>query len=145
MEGRLVTLQIKSHPKNAALIGLAANAYCSHFFRNEFSEEVELAVVEALNNVIEHSYKGKWDQLIKVCFEILETGVVCKIRDYGEQWEWQPSIQSPDMNVPLEDLPEGGFGLFLVQQTMDKVHLEKCDPGSQLVLEKVSKFKARNL
>lgn len=136
MKVRTVTLLIKSHPQNLALIGLAARVYCREFLCEDFAEEVELAIVESLNNVIEHSYLGESSHNIEVVFEFPENAMVCKIRDFGAHWELQPEYVAPDLDVPVEDLPEGGFGLYLVHQVMDSVTLEKKDPGSLLVLKK---------
>ena len=143
---RAIVLKIDSHPNNVALIGLAVHAYCDHFFDGEFSDEVELGIVEALNNVIEHGYQNQFDQPIQVRLELSEQSLVCQIRDFGVQWCMRESdgqeLRQEGGETALEDIPEGGFGLFLIRQVMDHVDLRAENPGSMLTLKKFCRPKS---
>lgn len=136
MDKRSITLRIKSHPKNVALVGIAVRGYCETFFEREMSTEVELAVVEALNNVIEHGYKGGIGHNILIRVEIRSKQFICQIRDYGRTWDDYAAKDSLDLGNSLEELPEGGYGLFILHQVMDSVHHEPKNPGNLLVLKR---------
>jgi len=139
---RAIVLLIDSHPNNVSLVGLAVHAYCDHFYGGTFSSEVELGIVEALNNVIEHGYQGQNDKPIQVRLELHREALICQIRDYGNCWFLgdQPieAMEWSKDSTALESLPEGGFGLFLIHQVMDHVELQQENPGSLLTLKKYS-------
>jgi serine/threonine-protein kinase RsbW len=73
------------------------------------------AVGEAFNNVVVHSYR---DVAGEVEIEV-ETGgerIVVRLRDRGAGFDPQ-KVKSRD----LDELPEGGLGMFIMMRTMDDV------------------------
>lgn len=82
---------------------------------------IELVLAEIMNNIVEHAYANDPDGMIELEIQPNSNGLSCFLRDDG-----QPM---PDGNVPLgvlpatcsdptadiDDLPEGGFGWFLIR------------------------------
>lgn len=82
---------------------------------------IELVLAEVMNNIVEHAYANNPDGMIELEIAPSERGLNCILRDDG-----QPM---PDGSVPMgvlpsqnagpstdiEDLPEGGFGWFLIR------------------------------
>lgn len=78
---------------------------------------IELVLAEVLNNIVEHAYADNQDGMIELEIVPKPNGLCCKLRDGGHPM--------PDGNVPLgnlppsktiiDDLPEGGFGWFLIR------------------------------
>jgi serine/threonine-protein kinase RsbW len=94
--------------------------------------EIELALTEALANVIEHGYQGDETQKIEVGFEVEAARLRVSVRDWGRQAD-PAAFESRD----LDDPGEGGYGVFLMEQLMDDVSREpQPDGGTLLILTK---------
>ena len=79
--------------------------------------QLELVLAEALNNVVEHAYAGHPQGWIRIAIRGSETAFDVEIRDQGREMPVGrlPAAELPDMSGPVTDLPEGGFGCFLVR------------------------------
>jgi len=79
-------------------------------------DTVELVVGEVLNNVVEHAYgQGSSGPIVLVCER--DMGVLrFRVRDRGRNLPGLqlPDGRRPDVDKPLHELPEGGFGWYLV-------------------------------
>ena len=95
--------------------------------------EIQLAVNEALANIIEHAYSGRDDGLIELGVEMGEDkGLAINIRDYGEKVK-KDAIRSRE----LDDLQDSGLGVFLINELMDTVEYNtENDEGTSLHLTK---------
>ena len=82
---------------------------------------VEIVLAEVINNVIEHAYAGEPQGIIEISLDPSEKGFACLIRDSGKPMpgEVLPKGSLPDLDVPLEDLPEGGFGWHMIRTLVD--------------------------
>jgi serine/threonine-protein kinase RsbW len=90
--------------------------------------EIELAVDEALANVIRHGYGGPCDEPIEVTIEPTSgesaEGLRIIIRDYGKQVD--PACI--DGRV-LDDVRPGGLGVHIIRSIMDEVHYATASGG----------------
>lgn len=82
--------------------------------------DLELALAEVLNNIVEHAYEGMERGLIHVSVVHSGTGLSCAVADDG--CSLPAECLSPRLSPgaerggdPLMTLPEGGFGWFLIQ------------------------------
>jgi len=80
---------------------------------------VELVLAEVMNNVVEHAYADNPDGLIKLQIISTDDGLHCKVTDSGNP---MPKGVAPIGNralldCDLNDLPEGGFGWFLIRDS----------------------------
>ena len=79
---------------------------------------VELVLAEALNNIVEHAYPPELpDKPIRVHCKHRRDGLHVRISDDGKP---MPNGQMPigmaqDLEVDVMDMPEGGFGWFLIK------------------------------
>ncbi len=94
--------------------------------------DMELALTEALANVIEHAYCGRGDAEIVVGAEVDEASYRVSVRDWGRLAE------AAEFAIrDLADPGEGGYGLFLMGELMDDVTREpQPDGGTLLTLTK---------
>jgi serine/threonine-protein kinase RsbW len=94
--------------------------------------EIELALTEALANVIEHSYDGDPSKEIVVGVAIDGEALSVQVRDWGRAFD-PGGYAARD----LDDPGEGGYGVFLMEQLMDDVTREpQPDGGTLLTLVK---------
>ena len=97
--------------------------------------EVELALTEALANVIEHGYGGDGTGQIELTISDLPDKLTVRVRDWGRSAD-QAGFESRD----LEDPGEGGYGVYLMEQLMDDVTREpQADGGTLLTMIKQRK------
>lgn len=112
-----------------------ALAQCS--LEMEEKATIELVLAEVLNNVVEHAYPepdatGKID----VSAEILSSGLAFEIKDYGHPMPdgLAPLGKQADLDVDFDDLPEGGFGWFLIRDLAKDVIYQRVNDTNVLSL-----------
>ena len=101
-------------------------------------ETITLEVVEALTNVMRHSYGGPCDKpiivkLSKVNYpDVKKAGLEIVIRDFGKQVDPE-NIKGRD----LDELEPGGVGVHIIHTAMDEVEFTRGDDcGMQLRMVK---------
>lgn len=102
---------------------------------SEETGTIELVLAEVLNNIVEHAYPAQ-EQNGKISIKCNHRpdGLLLKICDYG--------VAMPDGHLPLgslasnevelEDLPEGGFGWFLIQHLAKDVTYQRVENENHL-------------
>ena len=90
--------------------------------------EVELALTEALSNVIGHSYEGRPRDQLLLSLDIDESRVVLGINDRGRPFD-PAGYRPPDLDQPAD----GGYGVFLIEELMDEVSRQPLQHGGTLV------------
>ncbi|MGC1505955.1 MAG: ATP-binding protein [Sulfitobacter sp.] len=103
----------------------------------EETSTVELVLAEALNNIVEHAYPLP-DASGPIHLHLRQgpDGLHVRLRDWGRE---MTDVKTPDgraecCNVDLMDLPEGGFGWFLIKDLSRDVKYERIDGRNQLEL-----------
>jgi serine/threonine-protein kinase RsbW len=95
--------------------------------------ECELALTEALSNVIRHAYKGDESRHIALTLRLDDAQVEIEVVHQGEPFDPR-AYSEPD----LDAAPSGGYGLHLIQQLMDDVEQSEA-PGSSTRLRLVKR------
>ena len=85
-------------------------------FPAEMRQEVELAVGEALANVMRHTYGGDTERPIEMRCALREGALEVEILDDGEAFDAKDLCPPPP-----DELRAGGRGVFLMREIMDKV------------------------
>jgi serine/threonine-protein kinase RsbW len=97
--------------------------------------DLKLAVEEACANIITHGYSGMNPGSVILKLDFGKSRVVVTLTDFGHPFEpCEPP--APDARANLEDGVTGGFGLFLIYQTMDSVSYRTAEDGNHLTLVK---------
>lgn len=105
-------------------------------FDSAISYHIELALDEAVTNVIEHAYGGEGKGDIELEYYIEPERMIFEIVDHGQPFHPE-KINKPKLNAPLDDREGHGWGLYLVQCLMDEVHFEfDLIAGNKLILVK---------
>ena len=104
---------------------------------DEFEEQlvrVQICLTEAINNVVEHSYKGAPDRPIEATLDCDRDQIAITLLDEGIEMPGGHPPRDWDGFDPddLENLPEGGFGWMLIREQMDVV--EYARTGDRNVL-----------
>lgn len=97
-------------------------------------QEVELAVDEALTNIILHGYEGAGGEIVLSC-ERTKEGAVVEIRDAAQAFN-PTSAPMPDLESGADERPIGGLGIHLMRRMTDAVLYERRDGENVLRLVK---------
>lgn len=123
-----------------AISAMAADAP----FSTEEWQQVKTCVGEAVNNAIIHAYGRETGHEVAVEIRLEPDRVVCTVADCGRPVPKELWGQQPQLNVSAEEiekLPEGGMGLYIMHQVMDRVEYESKDGRNVLTL---TRFARRN-
>lgn len=97
---------------------------------------VEICLTEALNNVIKHSYGGDNSKTIEINIKKNPKLLEMEIIDTGSPRE-NLVINDLDFDPSdIENLPEGGMGLFIIKQLMDEMIYSSKEGKNYFILKK---------
>jgi len=121
-----------SNPLNTRMVRNMVKSFLTQ--RGVAEEDVwdmEIAINEALTNVIRHTYSNDQTKPIKLSVFYDGQKVEVFIRDYGDHVD--PKLLQPK---PLDPEREGGFGLYIIHRVFDSVEFSNVCRGNLLVLKK---------
>ncbi|WP_168797876.1 ATP-binding protein [Pacificoceanicola onchidii] len=89
----------------------------------------ELVLAEVLNNIVEHAYNDSGEGHIKVELTLNDQELAARIEDSGTAMpdEQLPTGALASLDVPVEDLPEGGFGWFMIRSITQELTYRRKD------------------
>lgn len=87
----------------------------------DFCGTAEIVLAEALNNVAEHAYPGEARGMAQLKLRLTPDGCDFDLTDQGKPMPGLilPVGQLPPLDGPRPELPEGGFGWFLIRTLSD--------------------------
>ncbi len=95
-------------------------------------DSAQIVLAEALNNIVEHSYAQSAGE-IAVSLTPGHAGLVCHIWDTGRP---MPLGVLPNGDTPMScapvDLPEGGFGWFLIRTLAQDLYYQRRNGSNHL-------------
>lgn len=96
----------------------ACDCLRAHSLSEEEVGSVELVLAETLNNIVEHAYSNSDVGEIDVRLRLGKRGLHCCIYDTGSPMPcgMPPLGMRADPMAEMDDLPEGGFGWFLIRE-----------------------------
>ena len=114
-------------PAKAEYVGVVRLSISGIASRMGFSyddiEDLKIAMSEAVSNVVAHAYNDEGE--VTIGFGVYEDRLEVMVADRGGSFDLRKikdDIGPYDKNVEkIENLREGGFGLFLIKSLMDKV------------------------
>jgi serine/threonine-protein kinase RsbW len=99
-----------------------------HGVHDDAAGSLEIVLAEALNNIVEHAYQFADDGQIEMEIFLGAEHLDIKLSDLGYQFPGIP--QKREMRgsaIPFEDLPEGGFGWFLIHSLTQSIRYTFVD------------------
>jgi len=130
-----------SHAEKKVNSNLAELAAVRDFVRQACGDSVldqksitllELALTETTSNVIRHAYKGRTDGRIDISADTYADRVVIKLYHRGIEFHPEPQ-ELPRLDVGQE----GGYGLYIIEHSVDEVkYLREKDGRNCIVLSK---------
>ena len=136
--GQPLELTFPAQSEWVSVVRLATAGVASRMgFTYDEIEDIKLAIAEACNNAILHVYPEKAGQMVRVhwlpCARHLEISVI----DGGSLEPHQLSLNESKNN--LDELPEGGMGLLLMEALMDEVE-QSITPQGNTVMRMIKRL-----
>ncbi len=98
--------------------------------------DVQLAVDEALTNIITHAYEGQSGGQITIrCKLTAPNQFTIKLCDTGIPFNPE-SVQNPDVEAPLEDRKIGGLGIYFIKRYIQTVKYAANGKDNELTMTK---------
>jgi serine/threonine-protein kinase RsbW len=142
MHVKQIKMIIDSDFKNVPLISIVVNRLCALTpFSSITAFQIELCVVESINNTIKHAYGNEPDRPVEVIFALHPNRLIFEICDAGKTMDskYLPKKGAPFFEFDpddLDNLPEGGMGLSIINEIMDQVVYTTADGINKLTLTK---------
>lgn len=128
-----VCCTLTSHPKYLPLMrAVVQEGAALAGFDGEGTQEILLAVTEAVANVIRHAYQNQTDKRIDFELSVDAPTFRLDIIDYAKFVDPKQIASRP-----LDEVRPGGLGVHLIKTTMDQVqYVENAHGGTTLTLVK---------
>ena len=138
-ESDFIEMIIPSKPEYVAVVRLTVAGVANRMgYTYDEIEDIKIAVSEACTNAVHHAYKDK-DGHIKVNFAVFQDRLEVTVLDQGQSFDIESvgnKAGPVDRDMPVEELSEGGLGLFLIKSLMDKVEISE-DSGVVVAMTKM--------
>ncbi|MGC8821064.1 MAG: ATP-binding protein [Fervidobacterium sp.] len=127
-----VTISFPGLVENIKMVRAVLHTFLS--FRGAFDKDIfdtELAINEAIANIIQHTYKGEPKYIVMTMNWKDPNELEILLRDFGPRVD--PSkIKSRD----LDDIRPGGLGVYIIQRIFDVMEFKDVKEGNLLFLKK---------
>lgn len=94
---------------------------------------IELAIEEALTNIIKYAYPGEAGEIEVSCSVVSPGSLTVDIRDWGTPFD-PLHCQVPDLSQDFAERPIGGLGVFLMRRIADRIVYCPLPDGNRLTL-----------
>jgi anti-sigma regulatory factor (Ser/Thr protein kinase) len=94
-----------------------------------------VALEEAVSNIILYGYDDPGTHQIELQATLQDGVLRFVLRDDGH--EFDPTRRPPpDLNLPAEERPIGGLGIYMIHKIMDRVEYHRINSYNHLILTK---------
>lgn len=122
-----IEMKVPAKPEYVGVVRLSISGIASRMgFTYEDIEDLKVALSEAITNAVTHAYYKEDDGEVTVGFGVFENRLEIMVADRGGSFDLndiKDEIGPYQQSESVEDLREGGFGLFLIDALMDKVEI----------------------
>jgi anti-sigma regulatory factor (Ser/Thr protein kinase) len=100
--------------------------------------KIDMILDEILTNIISYGYDDDKEHIITICVSLDEEDMKIVITDDG--LPFNPLLRPPpDLNIPLEERPVGGLGIYLVKSYVSSIDYTRSDEHNILsIIMKIS-------
>jgi len=116
---RDASLAVECRLENLRVLAAAVRRIATPILGAVATDQLDVALTELCSNIIRHGHRNRPSAMLHVGVRGHADRVEVELRDQGPAFIAEPPAM-PSVEVALEDLPEGGFGLAIVAATMDE-------------------------
>ena len=131
-----IKLAIKHEKEQIPTVGKLLRNLCSIAnIESELSvSQLELAVVELLNNIINYSANLPSDSWITIHVRLTEESLAVVVSDRGDalgselaKLYTDETVSMPTLDIGVADLPESGWGMQLIKSACDRISYRRSN------------------
>lgn len=135
--GSSIIFRIPAQLKDTRLLGYSVHALFHNLgFTETAVYQLELALIEAANNIIQHAGLAKDKAQISMKFSVKHDKVVCTFIDQGKPVDFLLKQSVYDAVKYIDSLPVRKRGLLIVCEVMDQVSYKRANGKNVLTLVK---------
>jgi len=120
-----IEMKVPAKPEYVGVIRLSISGIANRMgFSYEEIEDLKVSVSEAITNAVTHAYEDEGE--VTVGFGVYEDRLEVMVANHGGSFDLKDIKNGTGPyqdNVSVENLREGGFGLYLINSLMDKVEI----------------------
>jgi serine/threonine-protein kinase RsbW len=139
---KCLDLAIDSELGNVTLMAVAVNRVCLELGLDALrAGEIELCIVEAATNAIEHGYQNKPGHIVAAKVSIHGEDLIIEVMDSGtpippenQQMLFNGPTASDQHAIEWQSLPERGRGLKIIHELMEKVSYISGNGHNRLIM-----------
>ena len=138
--GTSIIFRVPARLADVRLIGLSIHSLFADLGFNEVeSFQLELAVTEAANNIVKHSYNFQENTSINLKFSTTPSKATCVFVDTGKFENFLKNNGLDDIATDTKSLPPNSRGIFIICDVMDEVSYRRVGEKNILTLVKYLK------
>ncbi|MDQ0233610.1 anti-sigma B factor RsbW [Metabacillus malikii] len=122
-----IEMKIPAKPEYVGIIRLTLSGIASRMgYSYDDIEDLKIATSEACTNAVQHAYKNSDNGEIIVGFGLFEDRLEVIVADNGKSFNFEKvkhELGPYSAASPVDQLPEGGLGLYLMETLMDEVRI----------------------
>lgn len=122
-----VEMKIPAKPEYVGVVRLTVSGIASRMgYYYDVIEDLKVAVSEACTNAVQHAYSEKEDGEVTIGFGIYEDRLEVMVADHGKSFDLErvyEELGPYNGSDTVEDLNEGGLGIYLIDTLMDSVKI----------------------
>jgi len=99
------------------------------------ASSLNLALEEAVSNVVHHGYDDAAPHQIDVRVSVVEGMIRAEVVDDGRPFDPREATP-PDLAAGIEERPIGGLGVWLIKRLMDEIEYQMVGGRNHLTLSK---------
>ena len=135
--GTSIIFRVPARLADVRLMGLSVHALFADLGFNDVDAfQLELAITEAANNIIKHSYKFQEKATISLKFTTTPSRVTCVFADTGRFENFLKNNGLDDIATDTKTLPPSSRGIFIICDVMDEVTYRRSGNKNILTLVK---------
>ncbi len=122
-----IEVKVPAKPEYVGVVRLSTSGIANRMgFAYDDIEDLKVAISEAITNGVKHAYNETGEGEITIGFGVYENRIEVMVADHGGSFDLtkvKEDIGPYQEEDSVDDLREGGFGLFLIDALMDKVEI----------------------
>ncbi len=135
--GSSIIFRIPAQLNDNRLLGYSVHALFDNLgFTETISYQLELALIEAANNIVKHAGLAKEKSQINMKFLVMNDKVVCTFVDQGKPVDFLLKDSPTDTVHNVGKLPVSKRGLAIICDVMDTVSYKRINGKNVLTLVK---------
>lgn len=135
-----IEMKIPSKPEYVGVIRLTVSGIASRMgFSYEDIDDLKVAISEAITNAVHHAYHENRGGEISLRFGVYIDRLEVIVADNGKSFNYKEvhhKTEPYNKSSSIEDMREGGLGLFLIEALMDEVSINNESGGVVIVMTK---------